>query len=330
MARQNPLTEIEIRSLPHPEEGSSKHFDPSLPGFGVRCTARSKSFFVMFGPERRLKTLGRWPQISLKDARQQAKGILVAPPPKKRPQSFQEAQAAFLADCETRLRPSTVDRYRFALKTISAENLTDVPTTITDPTVLKTLKVFFNWCIDQDITDRNPFLRKRVSFPIRERVLTDKEVKAIWHYDHKPYSDLVKLLLLTGQRRNQIWKYDPKWRDGDVINFPSEIMKSGRPHTIPVTGYGQYLQPFTLNSWSKQKVRMDKATGVNGWVLHDFRRYFSTTMARLGTPLHVTELLLDHRASISGVAAIYNRYGFLGEMRDALDKYEKYVQSIVS
>jgi integrase len=330
MARQNPLTELEVRALPHPEQGSTKHFDPSLPGFGVRCTVRSKSFFVMFGPERRLQTIGRWPQVSLKEARQEAKGILVAPPPKKRSQSFLEAQEAFLADCKTRLRPSTVDRYKFALKTITADTLADVPTTVTDPTILKTLKVFFNWCIDQELTDRNPFLRKKVVFVSRDRVLTDAELKAVWHYDHKPYSDLVKLLILTGQRRNQIWQYDPAWREGDIITFPAAIMKSGRPHTIPVTGYEAYLQSFTMNGWSKQKVRIDKHTGVTGWVLHDFRRYFSTTMARLGTPLHLTEHILDHRSSISGVAAIYNRYGFIEEMRFALDKYHQHIQSIVS
>jgi len=75
------LTELTIRKLPNPASGSTKHLDPSLPGFGVRCTSRSKAFFVMFGEERRMKTLGKWPELSLKDARQAARSVLVCPPP---------------------------------------------------------------------------------------------------------------------------------------------------------------------------------------------------------------------------------------------------------
>ena len=52
-------------------------------------------------------------------------------------------------------------------------------------------------------------------------------------------------------------------------------------------------------------------------------------MARLGVPLHITEQILDHRSQVSGVAAIYNRYSFLGEMREALMTYEAHIAKIV-
>ena len=176
-----------------------------------------------------------------------------------------------------------------------------------------------------------PFARKKVKFAVRDRLLSDEEVAAVWAYDRPPYSNVVKLLILTGQRRNQIWRFDPAWVADGVLTFPSNIMKTNRAHSIPVTGYGDYLptKSFSFNGWSKAKKRMDSKTGVNDYVLHDFRRYFSSTMARLGVPLHVTEQIIDHRSQVSGVAAIYNRYTYLDEMRDALHAYEAHLLDVV-
>lgn len=325
------LTEITIRKLPNPATGSAKHLDPSLPGFGIRCTSRSKSFFVMYGKERRVKTLGKWPSLSLKDARHAAKRLLVSPPVVVHNPDFHELRERFLADCRERLRPSTVARYYFSLKDLPDTKLDKVNTDIDEPNQIKALKVFFNWCIDHGFTDRNPFIRRKVRFAVRDRLLSDDEIAAIWKVDQRPYSDIVKLLILTGQRRNQIWRYQPEWREGDELIFPASIMKSNRSHTIPITNFGQYLpnQPFSFNGWSKSKLRLDKSCEVTDWVLHDLRRYFSSTMARLGIPLHVTEQLIDHRSQLSGVAAIYNRYDYLKEMREALTAYEDYLAKIV-
>ena len=326
------LTEITIRKLENPKTGSTKHLDPSLPGFGIRCTARSKSFFVMYGERRRLKTLGRWPDLTLKDARQAARQLLAAPPVVQTSPKFGEVRDQFLADCRMRLRPTTVERYYYALKPIEDVKLDKLSTNINDPNQIKALKALFNWCIDHGFFDRNPFVRRKVRFGVRDRLLTDQEIAAIWNVDQPPYSDIVKLLIITGQRRNQIWCFNPLWIDGDELTFPSEVMKSKRPHTIPITGYSELLpeKEFTFNGWSKSKVRLDRRSGVTDWVLHDFRRYFSSTMARLGVPLHVTEQIIDHRSQVSGVAAIYNRYTFLDEMRDALIAYEGHLAKVTA
>jgi len=154
------LTEITIRNLPNPVTGSKKHFDPGLAGFGVRCTARSKSFFVQFGDDRRVKTLGKWPDLSLREARAIARKFLATPPPVKKPTvSFDEARTAFLEDCSRRLRPSSVDRYWYSLKDVRAKSLEGVPRNLSDPHQISALKAFFNWCIDRDLVDRNPYAR---------------------------------------------------------------------------------------------------------------------------------------------------------------------------
>ena len=91
-------------------------------------------------------------------------------------------------------------------------------------------------------------------------------------------------------------------------------------------------KPATIfNGWSKPKVAFDKACPIAAWTLHDLRRTFATNLAALGTPIHVTEKLLNHiSGTVSGVAAIYNRHAYLDEMRAAIDAWEKRLSVILS
>lgn len=325
------LTDAAIKRLPNTETGQKRYRDDLLPGFGLTVGKKAKTFFVMFGEDRRVKTLGRYPDKSLKEARGEAKRVLALASPRKCLKSIADARTAFYDDCLARgLRQTTVDRYKYSLDTVKDARLDRVDTDVTDPNLLKALKAFYNWCIDHQLIDHNPFIRRKVIFGVRERLLTDEEIAKIWHYEYPPYSDIVKLLILTGQRRNQIWKFQPEWCQDDLVTFPTSVMKTKRPLTLPITGYGWFLQSFTFNSWSKNKKRMDTATGVTDFVLHDFRRYFSSTCARLQIPLHITELILDHRTSLSGIAAVYNKYQYLNEMREALLTYEQHVRKITT
>lgn len=274
---------------------------------------------------RSLITLGRYPETSLKQARNEAMRILSQNSDKKPAMRLTDARTAFLEDCKDRLKQSTIERYYFSLKDIEGRFLEDVSNDVSDPNALKALKVFFNWCLDRGYVERNPFARRRVVFKKRDRVLTDDEVTVLLEYEHPPYSDIVKTLIYSGQRRNQIWRYQKEWCEGDVVTFPAWVMKSNSAHTIPVGKYVEYLYPYSFNAWSKSKLRIDKHTGVTDWVLHDIRRYFSTTMAKIGTPIHITEKLIDHRGALSGVASIYNRYSYMDEMREALRRYEDYL-----
>ena len=66
------ITPVAINNFPFVEKGLVKYMDNSLPGFGVRVTANSKAFFIVFGKERRSKTIGKYPAMSLKQARMEA------------------------------------------------------------------------------------------------------------------------------------------------------------------------------------------------------------------------------------------------------------------
>ena len=61
------------------------------------------------------------------------------------------------------------------------------------------------------------------------------------------------------------------------------------------------------------------------------RRTFATNLADLKVPPHVIERILNHASgTISGVAAIYNRFSYMDEMRAAIDAWEKRLSNILA
>jgi integrase len=190
-------------------------------------------------------------------------------------------------------------------------------------------RVFMNWCFRNDLVDRNPFLGIPVVYGKRDRVLTPEEIKKIWSYEDKPFSNIIKVLILTGGRREEVFHFE---QVSNGFYLPAEKAKNHTAHTIPTTELLASLMPLKrFNGWGKSKARMDKETGVKNWVLHDTRRFYATTHAHLGTPIHVVESLLNHvSGSISGVARVYNRYDYLKEAKKAVVKYEEYLQTITA
>jgi hypothetical protein len=85
------------------------------------------------------------------------------------------------------------------------------------------------------------------------------------------------------------------------------------------------LRPF--NSFVDSKRKLDELSSVSNWVIHDLRRTAVTGMAALGVAPHVADKVLNHQAgTISGVAAVYQRYEFLAERREALLAWSQHVQ----
>jgi len=66
-----------IKALPLPERGQITYWDERLANFGLRLSqGGSKSFVIVFGVNRQRKTLGRYPTISLSEARSKARKML--------------------------------------------------------------------------------------------------------------------------------------------------------------------------------------------------------------------------------------------------------------
>jgi integrase len=226
--------------------------------------------------------------------------------------------------------------------------------------LLAVLRRMFNWCVERDLVERSPCDKLRAPTPetARDRVLTDGEINAAWKaFDHVgwPFGRIAKLLLLTGARRDEI--AGARWSDVDLESrtwtVPASRSKNGQAHTIPLSDaaasiivglphIGRAGFVFTTNGrtavsgWWRAKETVDRAIGaLDGqamphWTLHDLRRTCASGMAALGVPPHVVETALNHRSgTIKGVAAVYNRYAYESEKREALDRWAKRVEEIV-
>lgn len=369
------LTDIMVRGLKSPVRGQKFYPDDQLPGFGVRVSqGGAKSFVLVYGPRRERVTIGRYPVISLAEARTEARRRLAEITlGKARPKtiSFEDARDKFLAACETKNRARTVNDYRRLLKhfpfgrtqlaQVSRRDLSDrlerLRTTPSEANhALVAVKVFFRWAERQGYLETNPSgaLRTKQVFASRERALTDAELGAVYQLacsEPYPYGPIVALLTLTGQRRGEIAALRWSWieRRAKTITFPAEITKNRRAHVLPfgdviaaildgLPEMDDLLFPASrthvrgkltgvFNGWPKAKVAFDKKLeGVAPYTLHDLRRTFSSQLAALGTPIHVTEKLLNHvSGSLSGVAGVYNRYSYAAEMRAAMEAYEAHV-----
>lgn len=362
------LTELGVKKLRGPLSGQVTYWDTTTPGFGVRCSSKSKSFVVMYGRKRRLKTLGRFPDLPLAAARKQARRFLAnqaVQPTDQVEHDFEAVVRAYLEDCEDRVRPSTMKGYSLYLtgidftgsigKITGDQVLRKIGSHTSSPSsqnyAFTTFKVFFNWAVRRGFLKSNPLLphKRPHRMTPRERVLDDEELRCLLLYcrsNPDRFTWIVQLLVFTGQRKGEIANLE--WQDIDDcrIVLPGRKTKNRREHVLPLSNHALELlnqieggenfvfgtsrddKPF--NGFGKSTMRMLAETGLSHFTLHDLRRTFATIHAKMGTPVHVTEKLLNHASgTISGVAAVYNRHSYQLEMEAAVAEYDKYVAQLL-
>lgn len=310
--------------------------------------------------------------MSLAEARARAEGIqaeiaLESPHTVARPTlKFEDARRMFLADSAQRNKPRTVEEYTRLLHkhfpligpleeidrhelVRTLDKLKSTPSEQKHAFVA--IRTMMNWCWKRGYIETSPVPPLTFRSKPRSRVLSDDELRAVWEraggYGY-PFGEIVKLLILTGQRRGEITNLRRSWIEGDVVTIPPEIVKNGREHALPIGGMARSViegipdrtdlffpsrlndeKPF--NGFSRSKRAFDREIVIEPYTLHDLRRTFSSVMAKLGTPIHVTEKILNHTSgTISGVAAVYNRHSYQDEMRDALGNYEAHLLNITS
>jgi integrase len=222
--------------------------------------------------------------------------------------------------------------------------------------VLAVLNSFFSWAASKNVklVASNPCagLERPAKEQSRDRVLDDKELRAVWlaagELGH-PYTGILRLLILTGQRRNEI--ADLRWSEVDleerVLHLPKERTKNGRAHDVPLSASALAIlaglprlidadRVFTIKrqpvtGFSRSKEKLDALTGVSGWTLHDIRRTVVSGLQRLGVRLEVTEAVLNHRGgSMAGIVSVYQRHDYADEKRAALARWADYLDAVVS
>src|SRR3981189_2485369 len=86
-------------------------FDDDTPAFGLRVGKHRKTWFVVRGKERLRTTVGRYPDMSLAEARKEAKKLLTTAPVKTDIVRFQEAYDAYEVAIEGK-KPRTQKDYK--------------------------------------------------------------------------------------------------------------------------------------------------------------------------------------------------------------------------
>lgn len=234
---------------------------------------------------------------------------------------------------------------------------------------LDALRTLFRWCSDRDMIAISPCQGVRDPSPetVRDRVLTDDELRLVWRAataQGYPFGDLVKLLVLTGQRRQEVAGMTVDELDfvRRVWIIPAARSKNGEPHevalsdpvaailkSLPHIGGDGYLFTSTgltpISGFSRSKRRLDDlmlAAAKEGsahpskvriaeWTRHDLRRTVASGMAALGVAPHIVEAVLNHKSgTIKGVAAVYNLHRYEAEKREALEAWGRHVEALVS
>ena len=168
---------------------------------------------------------------------------------------------------------------------------------------------------------------------------------------------ILRIILLTGQRRAEVTgikkdeldleSAEPTW------TLPGARTKNGLLHRVPLCNMAADVfrvalaaspseSPYVFASPTKPEMtispnavtramaRLTAEIGIKGASPHDLRRTVGTEMARLGLPSHVRARVLNHSPRANNITdAVYNRYAYDNEKREAFQRWEEHLQMII-
>ncbi|WP_420564160.1 tyrosine-type recombinase/integrase [Thalassobaculum sp.] len=227
---------------------------------------------------------------------------------------------------------------------------------------LARLNAILNWAVGEDLIEANPMVGiKRASAEApRERVLSDAELREVWQASDTlgyPAGEIVKMLILTGQRRDEV--RSAPWSEFNLEErtwiIPTARFKGGRPHMVPLSDavlerlasmpfkdraehvFIGRIKGKPFHNLEKPKAALDKAIAeargedseaMQPWTLHDLRRTCRTGMSRLGIARDVAERVIGH--AVGGkLGATYDVYEYRDEKARALSAWGDHVLAVV-
>lgn len=377
---------IETLTIP-PGKKDAFFWDDTLKGFGVKLNAGGSRQFVaqyraLNGRQPRV-TIGRVGIITLDDARKEARMILAkaqtgSDPQAERVEAKRQASitlgsvtATYLKRAKDRLAPRSYQEVERHLTKAWAP-LADMPlngikradvaaqlTVVADNGAVNAdrarsaLSGLYSWAIGEGLAESNPVTgtNKQADEKPRERFLSREEVRAVWNAcRNDDYGVIVKLLLLTAQRKTEVGSLEEAELDldGALWTLPGARAKNGRTHEIPLSPlavqlirdkprlagrslvFGQGKGGFS--GWSNSKERLDKRVATAGatlapWTIHDLRRTATTLMAdHLGVQPHILSAITNHTPE--GMKKVYNLAPYRAEKRDALNRWADFVEDL--
>jgi len=368
-------------------EGRSESFewDDDLPGFGVRLRAGGSRTWVCqyrVGGRQRRESLGDTRKVGLeaarKAARQRFANVELGVDPRAGQQSaaltLRKAAAAYLDVKRDRLRPATFRQLTYHMQTIwkplhdrdineikradvagRLQEIMRVNGRTQAARARANLSAFYGWACGEGMTETNPVAHTNdpnAGAVSRDRVLTDDEIREI--LNNCPPDDfgaIVKLLLLTGARREEIGGL--RW---DEIDLDSGVMTIGRERTKSRHVLSLTLPTLALdilraqprrnsdhvfggrrggkngfNAWSWGKSDLDRriAAPLKAWRLHDLRRTMRSGLGQIGISPDIAERTIGHVTG-TAVSRVYDRHTYGPQIRSALAAWAAHVETIVS
>jgi integrase len=231
------LSDIAIRRLKAPSTGQLTYWDNDTKSFGVRVSkGGTKSFVVLRGTRRQRITIGRYPDIGLSDARREARRILSVAAPIQLPTiKFEQALDEFFRlHCTQHQRPTSTRQIRrlfekhflpnlhgVQLRDLSYEQISRLVHRLLDTPseanhAFKAMRLFCRWAVRNRYLRHNPIEGMQMPAKVRsrDRFLSDAELFTVWkgagQYGY-PFGTIIKLLILTGQRRGEITSLQWNW-----------------------------------------------------------------------------------------------------------------------
>ncbi len=245
--------------------------------------------------------------------------------------------------------------------------------TATASNLFSVLRRLFSWAVEHEDIERSPIdgMKPPPLPKARDRVLTDWELALVWRATDGlgyPFGPMVRLLLLTGARREEIAALD--WseldRKGRMWSLPAARSKNNKPLEAPLSNMAiAELDDLAIRSgkdggwpsrglvfsttghssvsgYSRAKRRLDRliaalprendsTEAMDPWRLHDLRRTLATGLQRLGVRLEVTEAVLNHvSGSKSGIVGVYQRHEWKDEKAAALEAWARHVEQLLT
>jgi integrase len=366
-------------------------WDDDLPGFGVRLRGEAARWVVQYrvGAQQRRESLGDIRKIELEAARKIARqrfaqAELGTDPAAERAKARAAASAAklTLAEVTKRYLKAKVDVVRLntyvqaklhleqfwkplANLPIDSIKRADVAARLQELSgergrtasarARANLSAMFGWAMREGLCETNPVLHTNdpaEGVEARDRVLSDRELAAVWRAcENDDYGRIVKLLILTGCRREEIGAL--KWSEVDldtgVLTIPGERTKNHKTHVLGLAPiaidilrtapkregrefvFGERGGAFSAWSYSTvalhNRITTAEGKSIPHWVLHDLRRTMRTGLGKLGVAPHIAERVLNHIKG--GVEAIYDRHRYEDEIKRALAIWADHVLAVV-
>jgi integrase len=229
---------------------------------------------------------------------------------------------------------------------------------------LSVLKTALAWCVKRDILTASPC--DHVDRPSPEtpdiRHLGDDELKALWRAAELtgyPYGPLIQLLLLTGQRRDEVRQ--APWPEFDLAaglwKLPEGRTKNGKEHHVPLSDAVMTILNslpkirskrawlFTtdggvpVSNLNNRKKRLDalmleelrkidpEISQLQAWKIHHLRHTLKSWMQSARIPADVRNAVQNHFDG--SMDELYGHHSFEPEKRDALDRWARHIAALL-